>query len=247
MAYINGKKVFFTMSTIGAVKSVDGITPDASGNVTLPYADSKGNGGKLRLKHTYGIGSGRYGSNSPEYGDTAFIVKATEGDIDAKKNAYRPIVSANVDYAVKAALTGAKITWTEAEKKAVRILLGLEKESANETILNNASFDENGYVTGAQITAGEKYIVSVYLDSEGNQILDNVEITAQEDCMPPDSEVSILLRCLDVTSVTYGSVDFYIKQVEENKLRVGFVDWNEEGMPNQIFGAGKITLIKVNE
>jgi hypothetical protein len=144
-------------------------------------------------------------------------------------------------------LTKRKTKWTEAEKKAARALLGIEeKEEGNTVILDNASFNTNGYVTGAQLEEGAKYIVSVYFDSEENQIIDNVEVTTQETCMPPDSDNYISLIVTGI-SYAYGEVDVYIQQIEDNKLRIGLVDWSEEGMPHKVFQYGKITLIKVNE
>jgi hypothetical protein len=68
--------------------------------------------------------------NSTYYGlmlysdNTLGINKAAEKDINSRTSA-RPIVPENLDYAIKAALSDCKITWTEGEKNAVKDLLGL--------------------------------------------------------------------------------------------------------------------------
>lgn len=212
------------------------------------YADINGNAGILRLKHTYGIGSGRYGSNSPESGDTATIVKATEYDIKDRKQNYRPIVPATLDYAVKMALTDSKIEWTEEEKKAVRILLGIETKDI--VILDKAPMNGDGFVTGGQLEVGAKYIVTVYWDKESQYIVDNVECTAYEEInCPPNGDMFTGLIC-SCESFRLGTGEMYIQSVAENKLLVIFLFWGDEDgslMPYNHTDSGTITLIKVNE
>lgn len=55
-----------------------------------------------------------------------YVDGATESEIDARTNAYKPIVSTKLDYAVKKALTDGKgQAYTEAEQKSARERLGI--------------------------------------------------------------------------------------------------------------------------
>lgn len=60
--------------------------------------------------------------NSSNGGLLIFMAQNT--DIDAKVQQYRPIVPANLDYAVKKGLADSKDAWTEEEKTAARDLIG---------------------------------------------------------------------------------------------------------------------------
>ncbi len=202
------------------------------------FADYNGNPGILRVKHTYGIGSGRYGSTSPETGDTVCIVKATDYDVKERKQNYRPIVPANLDYAVKMALTDSKIEWTEEEKKAVRNLLGIE-ENKNEVLLDNYVVEDN-VIPNVSIELGQKYLLSVYLTDENNQTLDSVEVVGQEYEQIPDN---ILVRGLlaNCNSYAYGPGIFQLYNVDGGI--VGFYFDTTNGYQHYNY---KITLIKVN-
>ena len=52
------------------------------------------------------------------------VNSATEADIDAKSNSYKPISPLRLDYAIKKGLADNKETWTEEEKQAARELIG---------------------------------------------------------------------------------------------------------------------------
>ena len=57
------------------------------------------------------------------------IVQAPPTDIDARENATRPLTGNNLDYAVKAAMCDGKgAAWTDAEQKAARERMGVDKE-----------------------------------------------------------------------------------------------------------------------
>ena len=100
------------------------------------YADFNGNPGIVRLKPEFGITSAQYDLSSPITGDTLCIHCANPNDIDGKEQSCRPIVPANLDYAVKAALANSKITWAEEEKETARTLLGINYESQCQLLFN---------------------------------------------------------------------------------------------------------------
>lgn len=52
------------------------------------------------------------------------IKKASNSEIDAKTDEYKPIVPSNLDYAVKSGLVDNKLTWTDEEKAGARTLIG---------------------------------------------------------------------------------------------------------------------------
>ena len=143
------------------------------------FADNQGNPGVIRFKSSYGIGSGAYGSDSPEGGDTATIVKATEYDIKDRKQKYRPIVPETLDYAVKCALAYSKITWDEAEKKNGRKTLGIETKTEPEILVDLHPIINKEEVIGygKPLVEGEKYDVYYYGGDWGSY---NGIITAKE-------------------------------------------------------------------
>lgn len=57
---------------------------------------------------------------------TIYCVQATQDDISAKENKYKPIVSSNLDLAVKTGVTTNTITLTDEEKAAAQAWLGVE-------------------------------------------------------------------------------------------------------------------------
>ena len=57
-----------------------------------------------------------------------YITPASETQIDAKTHARRPIVPANLDYAIKKGLADNKLEWTEEEKMAALLQLGSDTE-----------------------------------------------------------------------------------------------------------------------
>lgn len=80
------------------------------------YATSS-KGGAVKIDSSYGIsvnGDGTISTNP-----------ASESDIDAKENAYKPITPKTMDYAVKKGLTDNQTEWTEEEKQSAKDLLGI--------------------------------------------------------------------------------------------------------------------------
>lgn len=124
----------YEMYMLSLLKQAEGTLEEMDGKYVrnTQFADQNGNPGILRIKNSYGISSGRYGSNSPQTGDTIYIVKATNGDIKNRNQDFRPIVPSNLDYAVKTALSDSKLAWSEDEKAKVRALLKVKKD---ETVL----------------------------------------------------------------------------------------------------------------
>ena len=61
---------------------------------------------------------------------TLYIVRASDAEINAKSNTFKPIVPSSVDYAVKSGLSASKLTWSETEKQNARNLLGVTNELA---------------------------------------------------------------------------------------------------------------------
>lgn len=73
-----------------------------------------------------------YGYGTAMIGDTLYLYKALNADIDKRTSNYLPIVPSNIDYAVKKALSDCKLSgddvWTEEEKaKALETLGGVPK------------------------------------------------------------------------------------------------------------------------
>lgn len=56
-----------------------------------------------------------------------YILKANDTQITTKTNHYAPIVSSNLDLAVKVGMTTNALEWTEKEKASARNLIGIEK------------------------------------------------------------------------------------------------------------------------
>ena len=208
------------------------------------FADKNGNAGVVRTKSSYGITSGRYDGNSPTTGDTLLISKASENQIKYKTGDYNPIVPSNLDYAVKMALTDSKIEWTEAEKKAVRRLLGIEY--GNKILLDNATIDNGSNVQGADLEVGSKYIVTLY-DRNKNIVVDSMELTCVDEVnCPPSGEVYKSLYNYSLNYQDY--TELYIQNTSDNTLTITLLCWDEDGYPwNSELPNGTITLIKVNE
>lgn len=237
--YVNGK-----WESLGTVP----VEVDLSDYVkNTQFADKNGNPGILRVKSSYGVSSGRYDGKSPTDGDTITIARATNDEIKARTSLYKPIVPSNLDYAVKMALTDSKIEWTEAEKKAVRLLLGIDKPY--ETILEDYLTDSSGIIHGIKINVGEKYIVSVYNVSENHWMIENKELIVQEETMRiPDIESYVGISASGGFYIGMdGSEDLLIQQVAPSTIQVKFTNWSPDGMPSPFEDIVKITLIKVNE
>lgn len=134
---------FVTDPSTVPVKSVsaDGtaITPDVSGNVDVPIATTSAVG-VVKPNPNFGLamhtGAGYEGTIRTQY--------ATESEITARGQFYKPIVPKTFDYAVKAALTDGKgAAYTAEEKAAARSRIGLDKKFVTiEEVIVSGDVDE---------------------------------------------------------------------------------------------------------
>ena len=212
------------------------------------FADNKGNGGIVRINEAYGISMGRYDLSSPGSGDSIIIHTASDGLIKQRTNKFMPITPSNIDYAVKCALTDSRISWKDADKQAVRELLGINQTIPNTPVFYNASFDSDGIVTGAQLEDGARYKATITFENEDNNIIDGAESVINYSSCPPNSFEFASLT-YDCTISAFGKGELYIQQIEENKLQIKFLYWREEDgetVPYNYTASGKITLEKLN-
>ena len=102
--------------------TVDGTSVVSSGVAQIPIAQQSGSYGLVKF------GSTASGIQTASGTGNIAIYAATTNDIDNKNgsspNAFRPIVSSNLDYAVLRALAYNGLTMTNAEKTASRDLIG---------------------------------------------------------------------------------------------------------------------------
>lgn len=105
------------------------LTPDASGKVNVPVA-SDNNIGVLQAASQYGV--------SVTSAGLAAINRATDTMIDARTNAYRPIVPLVLNHAVKAALSDANriSDMTDPEKANARGVIGAMGGTGNIVVDN---------------------------------------------------------------------------------------------------------------
>lgn len=74
--------------------------------------------------------------------------KASNDMIKAKTDNFRPIVSSNLDYAVKAGITTNTETWTDEEKASARATIGAVGEDEIETVLDGIIVIQNSLIGG---------------------------------------------------------------------------------------------------
>lgn len=244
--YVNGK-----WESLGTVP-VDVDLTDYVKNTQ--FADKNGNAGVLRLKSTYGISSGRYDGNSPLSGDSAIIASAKEDEIKAKEQLYKPIVPFYLDYAVKMALTDCKIEWTEAEKKAVRILLGVATNEDLGIVVKEMELGE-GFEFKHTFQIGEKYKLTWYSPEYGGYLAKDVELTVTNDVDTPYAH--------GLTGIEFRIPDYATPDPELNSEIILLFYNNPESYNNALckeygqncfsfwetsrHSGSIITLIKVNE
>lgn len=84
--------------------------------------------GSVGVVKILGVDSGKYGirrANQIVHPGSVALERASDAEIKARSQAYKPIVPESLDYAVKTALTDNHLSLTEKEKTAVRTWLGL--------------------------------------------------------------------------------------------------------------------------
>lgn len=217
------------------------------------FADNKGNPGIVRLKSNYGVSSGRYDGSSPADGDTITISRATNDEIKAKHSPYKPIVPNNLDYAVKMALTDSKIEWTEEEKKAVRILLGVATDDDLGIVLNKVRFGE-GIEFDHTFVKGEKYKLTWYSPLYGGNLAEDVELVVKESYPYGVDEKRLGFTFTRGTYVDAGNeymLQFFNtrdKYGRHTKVKCNLYEQNYYSTwESQVEQDSTITLIKVNE
>lgn len=98
---------------------INGTSITADGVADIPMADNRTLGVvAIRTDGTYGLAIGE--------GNNLFITKAQHSAIDARNSDYKPIVSKEIDYAVKAAMCDGKgAAWTAEEQAAAKRRMGI--------------------------------------------------------------------------------------------------------------------------
>lgn len=168
------------------------------------YATNGGAHGLVKIKGPdYGIGLPN-GVN----GQIA-IVMATSSDIDGKSNVYRPIVSANLEEAVRQALANCKSKhlWTSVDKKQVRELLDITGSSSSsktmiyETTTTNVTrftpintlemiFPEQGHLLWDTATTNVSFEIAFY---DGSSVQSQtIEMPPLEKLNKPYSQMFLL-------------------------------------------------------
>lgn len=126
----NGADLVKSVSANGAA-----LVKSANGNVDIP-AGSALTPGVFRL-----------GAGVKSVGGALYTDFASQADINARSNYYRPIVPAMLDAAVKAAMTDRRGNWTEAEKANARERIGAFSEASGAAHVGD---------TDMHVTAAEK-------------------------------------------------------------------------------------------
>lgn len=158
------------------------------------FADNKGNGGILRINSNFGISSGKYNSSSPETGDTVIIQTASNGLIKQRTQKFMPITPSNIDYAVKCALTDAKISWSDEEKAKIKKFFNIT--DLREYVVNNAVVNSaNGHSVpvAEPLKTGESYVWSYYISEYPGWLTDN------KNASPSSTKTEISSLCSAVT------------------------------------------------
>lgn len=115
---------------VNAIESVSAggvaLTPDANKNVNIPKG-SNDNVGVLKT-------GGNCGTSVHQATGTILIDKATDAEITAKSSIYKPITPANLNFAVKSALSDTNhLTMTSAEQETAQSVLGVENSTVTLT------------------------------------------------------------------------------------------------------------------
>ena len=112
-----------------------------------------------------------------------YVVKATDDEITAKTNLYKPIVPNNLDYAVKSGITTNTIELTDDEKASARTWLGAISDtdyatgSVGGVVKTSGTFavtTANGYIQPMTIPLGTRYDNLSQYAFIGKGTLDNV-------------------------------------------------------------------------
>ena len=125
VAGLSGDAVLYTEQTLNeeekaqARENIDAVGKN-------DYA-AKG-GDKVGLVAIPGVTNGNYGliaTNQNSIPGGVTLARATNAEIDSKNQKFKPIVPANLDYAIKVGMTTNTQVWTEEDRAKARELLGL--------------------------------------------------------------------------------------------------------------------------
>lgn len=145
-------------SNVGTVTSVNNVSP-VNGNVSLsipsvPLEGVQINGTDLTITNkkvniplagtnTIGVAKANAAYGVYNNSGTLTISKATDAQVTAKTNQYRPLVPYNIDLAVKTGITTNTLTLTDAEKTSAKNWLGISEGGSvdvdNKSITTNSS------------------------------------------------------------------------------------------------------------
>lgn len=115
------------------------------------------------------------------------ILVATEEEIKKRTTNKKVITPSNMDLAVKEVLTNSQIEWTEDEKKAVRIMLGIEEEELTTFICK---------------CCGQEYSLDGeerqrYYDVDGNDVTEEVEASYGHYCTECIGGYAVEISCVN--------------------------------------------------
>lgn len=142
------QNITLSASDVGAATAAQGAKADtALQDATVDGTSIVNNGVAvipIAAQNVYGVvklGSTTSGLQIASATGNIGIVAATENNLNEKTNAYRPVVSTNLDYATKRGLAYNSVTLTDAEKESACSWLGAEKTPNTEAITSGTSFE----------------------------------------------------------------------------------------------------------
>ena len=151
-----------TASDISPIKSVSvdntALTPDANGNIDVPKATNN-NYGVVKIAQGRGLD---FLSDGGLYVDVAGNTQITN------RTTGRPIATAQLNFAVKSALTDANhLTMTSSEQTVAQEVLGIPSAISNPNLLINGDFRINQR-GGANYTTARKYTADRWINREAS-------------------------------------------------------------------------------
>ena len=123
--------------------TVNGVSVVVNGVAVIPIAQQNGDYGLVKIPATaYGL----------YINSAGFLMtySATTADIDSKTSTYRPLVPANLDYALKRGVAYNSLTLTDAEKLSAGLWLGYKEtitpvaSGASITLADNTIYNDGG-------------------------------------------------------------------------------------------------------
>lgn len=194
------------------------------------YATSD-NGGTTKVNSVFGLSM--FPTSNATYKGHIYINKATNKEIDEKTNVYKPIVTSNLDYAVKKALSDCKLSgddaWTIEEKDNARRTIGIildpnsdtaysvpQRLGGGELVVGEPTKDnhsttkkyvDDGFLAKQQ---GDTTIIKIYSVLNGQQLLLNADEKATNFSIPRrtgEGQVNTTTPTADTHATTKKYVD----------------------------------------